>query len=262
MDAVSNSTAPPSSSGEEPKELCDDERAELEKLRRLVAGERYGRLHHTFPGGRCADDCPACERTGLRERVKFTESFEAIRDELERLSLAASQGVSEKASPCANGHTWSMEFDADPERGTICDCGKKKWGERIAEIRVKTPEFDNHHNALACPYCNPNKLKFVEPAVGGSPEQKELRAASQAPSAPAVIREIDKAGAAVEDYCECGRPRSEHTFRDDKIYDVQELRCPNNHWRGEWRYSKSRTEAERLKAKADRLASLCPPGDR
>lgn len=36
--------------------------------------------------------------------------------------------------PCATGHTWTSDREWDPEPGTPCDCGAKKWG------RVPEPE--------------------------------------------------------------------------------------------------------------------------
>jgi len=39
------------------------------------------------------------------------------------------------------------------------------WADRLALLLVEVHqenEFDNHHNALACPYCNPKGLKFTE----------------------------------------------------------------------------------------------------
>lgn len=45
-------------------------------LQQQIQAERYGLWHHARPDGKCADDCPACERRGLQERVKFTENFE------------------------------------------------------------------------------------------------------------------------------------------------------------------------------------------
>jgi hypothetical protein len=48
------------------------------ELRGRMAEERYGRWHHAGRDGKCLDDCPACERRGLRERVTCTESFETL----------------------------------------------------------------------------------------------------------------------------------------------------------------------------------------
>jgi hypothetical protein len=75
------------------------------------------------------------------------------------------------AQPCANGHVWSNDYGDDwtPENDARCDCGKKGWGERVREIRLHTPEFDNHHNALLCPYCNPQKLVLRAAALDAAP---------------------------------------------------------------------------------------------
>ena len=70
------------------------------------------------------------------------------------------------------------------------------------------------------------------------------------------IIEIDKAGEAVEDHCECGAPRSEHTYWDDRIYDVNGYTCPCQTFRQDYRYSKVKTERKRLEAKAARLQAF------
>lgn len=56
------------------------------ELRQRLSDERYGRWHHAKPDGKCADDCPACERRGLQERIKFTEDYETIREKLASLA--------------------------------------------------------------------------------------------------------------------------------------------------------------------------------
>lgn len=48
-------------------------------------------------------------------------------------------------------------------------------------------------------------------------------------------------------YCYCGRSKNEHTFYNDRIYDVQGFTCPGG-W-GEFRYDAIRTRDERTKAR-------------
>ena len=36
-----------------------------------------------------------------------------------------------------------------------------RWADTLDHL-ARQPELDNHHNALACPYCNPKGLKFAE----------------------------------------------------------------------------------------------------
>lgn len=49
-----------------------------------------------------------------------------IAAEIDRLQRAQSTLAD---PPCSNGHTYTNQFGDDwtPERGTLCDCGKKQW---------------------------------------------------------------------------------------------------------------------------------------
>lgn len=70
-----------------------------------------------------------------------------------------------------------------------------------------------------------------------------------------IVKEMEAAAAAVEDHCECGRPVGEHDYWEDKIYDVNGLRCLHN-WNREYRFSAIITSRKRLEARADRLDAL------
>ena len=67
------------------------------------------------------------------------------------------------------------------------------------------------------------------------------------------------------EYCECSRPRSEHTFWDDKIYDVQGRRCPGTGtWDREYRFNASLTALRHREARIAKvqefLDRLLPDG--
>src|SRR5689334_16484519 len=70
-----------------------------------------------------------------------------------------------------------------------------------------------------------------------------------------VVSRMEEAGAAVEDHCECGRPVGDHDYWEDKIYDVNGLRCQAN-WNREYRHSAIVTKRKRLEAKAAALERL------
>ena len=110
-----------------------------------------------------------CEDTTRVELLSLKRRLDAI--------LAAVRGAQEPPKPCANGHEWSNQFGDDwtPEQGSRCDCGQKGWGERVREIRHHTPEFDNHHNALKCSYCNPDRLVLVDPKIAARAPQEPPR---------------------------------------------------------------------------------------
>jgi hypothetical protein len=36
-------------------------------------------------------------------------------------------------------------------------------GPNVTDSRAPLPDHDNHHNALRCPYCNPDRLVLVSP---------------------------------------------------------------------------------------------------
>ncbi len=54
---------------------------------------------------------------------------------------------------CKDGHTWSNQFGDDwhPEVGTLCDCGKKKWGIPLNQTREHEWEF--YMNGSFCKRC-------------------------------------------------------------------------------------------------------------
>ena len=61
------------------------------------------------------------------------------------------------------------------------------------------------------------------------------------------------------DVCECARPKSAHTFWNDRVYDVQGLTCPGGVG-GEYRYSPSLTAQRYLDARVAALeAALDAP---
>lgn len=51
------------------------------------------------------------------------------------------------------------------------------------------------------------------------------------------------------DYCECARPRSEHKYWVDRIYDYNGYACPNSPIGGDYRHSVSLTDARYLEAR-------------
>lgn len=66
---------------------------------------------------------------------------------------------------------------------------------------------------------------------------------------------LDAAAAvATDDMCECGAPKRAHVFWEDKVYDVQGLKCPNPI--SEYRYDHHRTESARRIARLDRVVTV------
>ena len=54
-------------------------------------------------------------------------------------------------TPCKNAHTWTQQHDADPERGTPCDCGKRQWG--IPLVVKREHEWQSYANGSFCRRC-------------------------------------------------------------------------------------------------------------
>lgn len=68
------------------------------------------------------------------------------------------------------------------------------------------------------------------------------------PLAQEIVSKLD--AVPLIDTCECGRPKSEHTFWDDKIYDVQGYKCPGyGRFDGEYRFSPTLTAVRHREAK-------------
>ena len=60
----------------------------------------------------------------------------------------------DKEKPCAFGHTWTNQYGGDgwePERGTLCDCGQKKWG--IPQSIAREHEWQFYANGSFCRRC-------------------------------------------------------------------------------------------------------------
>lgn len=56
-----------------------------------------------------------------------------------------------------------VSINGDSQR---CSCGLR---EIIAQLdALLVAEYDNHHNALTCPYCNPKGLVLVDPNAQAS----------------------------------------------------------------------------------------------
>lgn len=55
--------------------------------------------------------------------------------------------------PCENYHTWTHNYAEDwtPEVGTPCDCGQKKWGIPLKQVREHQWEF--YVNGSFCKLC-------------------------------------------------------------------------------------------------------------
>ena len=52
---------------------------------------------------------------------------------------------------CADKHTWTMTFDGEPERGTLCDCGTKQWGVPLKMVHEHDWQF--YANGTFCCRC-------------------------------------------------------------------------------------------------------------
>jgi hypothetical protein len=54
---------------------------------------------------------------------------------------------------CEGGHTWTHQYGDDwtPDIGTLCDCGKKKWG--IPETVVREHRWEFYMNGTFCKRC-------------------------------------------------------------------------------------------------------------
>jgi hypothetical protein len=54
---------------------------------------------------------------------------------------------------CVDGHVWTHQYGDDwqPEVGTPCDCGAKRWG--IPLRRVREHEWQFHANGTFCRRC-------------------------------------------------------------------------------------------------------------
>lgn len=74
-----------------------------------------------------------------------------------------------------------------------------------------------------------------------------------------LIEQID-AVPAVE-YCRCGRPRSEHVYWEDRIYDYNGYRCPGS-LGGDYRFDAQLTAANHKHARIELLAALLAGADR
>lgn len=66
--------------------------------------------------------------------------------------------------------------------------------------------------------------------------------------AEALIEKID--AVPVVEFCFCGRPRSEHTYWVDRIYDVNGYRCPSETWHQDYRFDAALTKLRHKEARA------------
>lgn len=74
-------------------------------------------------------------------------------------------------------------------------------------------------------------------------------------NALALIDKID--AVSWVEYCFCGRPRSEHTYWEDRIYDYNGYSCPGSVG-GEYRYDAILSTRRHREARAAELTSLLP----
>ena len=137
----------------------------------------------------------------------------------------------------------------------------QRMGETAQAKREQAEAQLREAEARALGKCDGCGRAWTADAAGNPIEDAFCAACHEAARAPllalvvnpaALIEAID--AVSLVEVCECGSPKSEHTFWNDRIYDVQGLKCPTT-FASEYRFSPSITETRHKTARVAKCAA-------